>query len=261
MAARKIEFKKFVPVRFSTARLSEIFLRIFSRSFKEIDRAPRVRLVDRHRICFYLDLQDEAWEVHNLSTTGLALSRPVGKNHLKRSFNNNEILKGHLAIGETLYPLHCEVRHQSESILGCRFEGASFELVRAIKQYLLVEIMGIRLRAIDPKVLNNDANQCCLWFVDDKQNEVFIELSGEVIVNFHLCFLGNYLEGGQRRKLRCGFVSEEPRRKINKDANVVHLLNEVPKEMPEVAAKLIENIKELDPKIKIEINRLLALKS
>lgn len=187
-----------------------LFKKLFGRNPSEPSlgplppRPPRVVLNDFHRVFFALKRSDGVsvpLHVVNLSVGGMALPRiAVEGADVGLGFD------GRLAVDTVDFPVSCRVRHVSENNLGCEFIDSHPDLRRAIESYLRVEILALKFRRIDSSVLKADPRGETLWFTDGGTNELHAVRDAQGLVEFHVTFLGNYLEGGRGKSLRGGFI-------------------------------------------------------
>ncbi len=204
-------------------------------------RPPRVRVTTLHRILFQRlrDSLRDPLELANISTQGIGLMRRnVG------AIQTGQKITGELMINENGYPIELEVRHLSEHVVGCQFIGSTPVLTKAIEEYFRIEILALRLNRVDEAYLKQDPNGRVSWFTDGGQNEVHFVSDEQGVLNFHMSFLGNYIEGGRGRPLRCGHIVEDTRI-YHKGSALLDLSEPVTDEILELGKLLIDNVENL----------------
>lgn len=206
-------------------------------------RESRIRLEAFHRVGFR-DGQNKHWKVSNVSTTGTGLITETASRHPV-----GHKLEGHLEIGTTRYPVELEVRHVTDKILGCRFLGMVHEIRQAIEGYLNAEILALKMNKIDPSVLAPHPAGQVHWFTDGRANEVHFVTTEDKLVNFHISFLGNYLEGAPDVELRFGQIIDDRNssKPGHKSANLIEFFEQVPDEAVPLALRIVNNLQGLKP--------------
>ena len=216
-----------------------IFKKLFgdkSPKRERVWRESRVRIEAFHRIMFR-DQQKE-WSVSNISTTGVALIAD-GAAHLQ-----GVKLEGRIEIESTHYPVELEIRHVTEKTLGCRFLGTFDSIRQAIQGYLNAEILALKMNKIDPSILAPHPAGQVHWFTDGRANEVhFVTKEGQ-LVDFHISFLGSYLEGAPAGELRYGQIIDERNsaKPGHKGSNLIEFFDELPGEIRPLAVRIINNL-------------------
>ncbi len=153
-------------------------------------------------------------------------------------------IAGELKLIERGYSVELEVRHLSEHVVGCLFLGATDVLAKAIEEYFRIEILALRLNRVDEAYLKQDPNGRVSWFTDGGQNEVHFVSDDQGVLNFHMSFLGNYIEGGRGRSLRCGHIVEDTRI-YHKGSALLDLSEPVTDEILGLGQLLIDNVENL----------------
>jgi hypothetical protein len=166
---------------------------------------PRVKVNQLHKIIFRkIDNPEKPVYLSSISTLGMGL--------LKRDTSHPKIgdeLVGQLEIDKDKFEVKSEVRHVSANIIGCQFQEPPSPLVHAIENYFKLEITGLELKAVTESVLKGDPRGQVKWFTDGKENEIYFVVDRKGILDFHLTFLGNYIEGGRNLTLRAGLVGDD----------------------------------------------------
>lgn len=223
-----------------------ILKRLFAKKPQEperdfIPRPPRVRIKPLHRVTFlrFRDAGRDEISLGNISTKGMGL--------LRREIENAPIgapMRGELAINDGSFLLESEVRHQSEHLIGCQFVGANEPLVKAIEHYFRIEILGMRLNQVDQAFLKQDPMGRVSWYTDGKQNEIYFVFDADGVHSFHVSFLGNYIEGGREKALRCGHIVEDTSFNQNKHKGsaLLDLSQPISDEVLSLGSLLIENV-------------------
>lgn len=232
---------------------------------REVRSEPRFRVLPLHRISFEarlgLDLSDPSKlskiPVVNLSTQGIGLLFDRGPVPSKKRFDCK------ITIDDREFVTQIEVRHQTQSTLGCSFvdpASSSANLNQVIHQYLQVEMQGIRLVKIDETRLAADARGETHWYNDGSHNEIYFITNLGHVVYFHLTCLGLYIEGGEREHIRTGRVSIKP---VNQgirgytSANLVDSDPNVSHESLLLGMRLIESAQTIPDQARIEMLSIL----
>lgn len=223
-------------------------------------RPERVRVTPLHRIRFVSELKStsESFDVANISATGLALIPKPGKSHALLAGSR---LAGHLHVDRQSFMVSLEIRHVHPSLVGCLFLGATGQLRQSIEKYLEHEILGMKLKKVDPRYTKKSEKGKPVWFSDGGKNELYLILGGKDIVEFHLTFLGNYLEGSAGGPPRFGQVVDDERSGDLgiKPSALISAQNEARPEALAAAAKVIQNVGQLEPEYKRRLLELLKL--
>ncbi len=169
--------------------------------------APRVRIRPLHRVEF-LHLSDDGADtvpVVNLSVTGMGVIRDPQH----RWPAPGGAVAGRLVVGTRDHELCARVVHHTGDIVGCAFTEPPREIAVSIHEHLGAELAAAGLEAVPEGELAAPAdgtphvfrgpNNCMLHFIE----------RGGRVVRFSLAFLGHYLEGGERRPVRFGFVTRD----------------------------------------------------
>lgn len=224
-----------------------IFKKLFGSSKSErvhVARAPRIRVTALHRILFQQMTAGNGVRpvsLGNVSTQGMGLLRAQGD-----LLRLGEMLRGELVVNEMSFPIESEVKHLSDSVVGCRFLSPQEVLTRAIEEYFRVEICALRLNRVDESYLKKEPEGQVFWFTDGLQNEVYFVLDQNGILRFHISFLGNYIEGGRARPLRCGHIVEDAKPDSkHKGSNLLDLTDDVTDDVLKLCCLLIDNLEKL----------------
>lgn len=205
-------------------------------------RAPRVRLTTLHNVRLVLESQsDEVLSLANISTTGLAFfitpSTP----------KPGMIVAGSIEINGSKYALKLKIVHVSGNIVGCSFDTPSLMLVRAIADYLNVEITAIQMTTVPQDSLNAEPEGTPHWFYGNNNCDLYYLSNGNEIVRFQLSFFGNHIEGGASIPLRTGHLVEDGFDKpSHKGTPVVDWGVELPPETITIGRRLLLGLEKLD---------------
>ncbi|MCM2281047.1 MAG: hypothetical protein NDI61_04290 [Bdellovibrionaceae bacterium] len=225
-----------------------IFKKLLGRGKSErvqTPRPPRIRVTALHRVAFrhLANGQGRSAQVpiSNVSTRGMGLLRPqLGE------LNVGDGLKGELEINQNVFGIEGLVRHLSEAVVGCEFMGPMDDLGRAVEEYFRIEICGLKLNRVDETFLKKDPAGKVAWFTDGGQNEVYFVSDRDGILSFHVSFLGNYIEGGRSKILRCGHIIDEaPNATKHKGSNLLDLAPDVSEEVLKLGHLLVDNVEKM----------------
>lgn len=207
-------------------------------------RRPRVRITALHRILFQWAKSgsEQPTALGNISTQGMGLLRADAPDAAR-----GEWVEGRLIVSNDEFRVSGEVRHLSDSIVGCRFNGSFDELSLAIERYFRIEICALRLKQVDEAYLKKDPAGRVSWFTDGRQNEVYFVTDDSGIRSFHVSFLGNYIEGGRGKLLRCGHIIEDAPDQAtkHKGSALLDLSPETSDEVLKMSHLLIANLEKI----------------
>ena len=110
-----------------------------------------------------------------------------------------------------------------------------------------MEICGLQLKKIDPKFLKQVPNGQIVWFTDGNANEVYFLMDKNGVQEFHLTFLGNYVEGGRNKALRAGYVVEEfdVKQTTHKGSDLLEMGPGIENEVLFLGIQLVENTEQM----------------
>lgn len=207
-----------------------------------VARQPRVKIGPLHRIEFVPKGKPRV-RLSNVSTQGMGLMRAD-----LEGAQAGDAIAGDLKVGERSYPVSATVRHASSVVIGCQFADVAQPLARAIEDYFKIEILGLKLRRMNPQYMKADPEGAPSWYTDGGSNELYFVSSGGAIRRFHMSILGNYVEGGEKKPVRTGHVLDEREEgaRIAKAASLVDLSPEASRQAIELARQLIRNVEELE---------------
>lgn len=138
----------------------------------------------------------------NISEGGFSLLEPGGL------YNVGETIPGALEIETSRFELQAKVRHLDQKMAGLEFVKPSPDLVGAIENYLRLEFLALKLRSVDPEVLQKDPRGQVFWLTDGRQNEIYAVVGRRGLIEFHLSFLGHHVSANQDSPVRIGSMSE-----------------------------------------------------
>ncbi len=180
-----------------------------------VDRT-RLKVADHEKIFFFI--KDEGLEikkltVQNISVGGIGLLASEFPNaDLSRNIEAEMRIVSHARIENipqsSTFKISATVVHITATTLGLRFSTVSPELEFALEQYFKAELLGTRLNLVDKKFLKAENDILPIWLTDGRANEIYILADKSGIINFHLGFLGHYIEGEKGKKLRVGQITE-----------------------------------------------------
>lgn len=225
---------------------------------EHVPRQPRVKIGSLHRIEFLRVGQPSA-RLANVSTLGMGLIKADAE-----SANVGDRISGELKIGERSYPTSATVRHASGVVVGCEFNDVTHAMARAIEEYFRIEILGLKLRRMNPQYMKADPEGTPAWFTDGGSNELYFVQKDGAIRRFHMSILGNYLEGGEKKPVRTGHVVDENDQaghdggRLAKASAMVELNPEASRQAIELARQLIRIVAELEPKDRDALEGLLG---
>lgn len=234
------------------------FKRLFSKSEQSNKpmtlRPPRVPISDQHRI-FLQDKTGNPLPLVNVSVKGMGIRREAP---FKAEVGGE--IEGSLTIDSQSFPVSARVRHLGPTVAGCEYFGNVLSVRRAIESYFRLEILALNLRPVDESFLKVDPAGKVVWFTDGRENEVYCVTDGNGIVNFHLTFFDNYIEGGRTKPLRSGYVDEEGVCSgVARKGSALLLLNDgISPEMREAANTLIQNLEKMPEDLQAALRGLIG---
>lgn len=220
-------------------------------------REPRLFLTDKRQVSFRAVLSQGEISVPlaNISSQGMALRRSGAP-----EMELDQEVQGVLNINGRDFDVRARVRHFADQQIGCVFTELPSDFARAVHDYLRVEILALKLNPVAEAFLKVDPRGQVHWFTDGRQNEVYGVTDADGVIEFHAFFLGNYVEGGRGKVLRCGYVREDRRQEPGYKASaLVDTLGEVSGEMVELAQALVMNVGAMSPELKKNLVQSLSL--
>ncbi len=112
------------------------------------------------------------------------------------------------------------------------------------------------LRRMDPKLMHSVSQGEAHWYTDGGTNEVYLVTDAEGLLNFHISFMGNYVEGGRSQRTRCGHVLEE-QADCFKRSNLIELFPSTSAQMLTYARQLVQCIEQMPANQKAQIENAL----
>jgi hypothetical protein len=222
-------------------------------------REPRVFLNETHRVAFTMlePVGPRQVRLRDVSIGGLSIEQKDVP-----ELKVGDLIKGRVEIDSQSFEVDCEVRHISKGIAGCLLTRPSGDYKRALESYLRVEILGLKLIKVDESYLKPDPAGQVSWFTDSGGSEVYCVHDDEGVVNFHVSFLTNYVQGGRAKKLLCGYIDEGIRKGVNRiNAALIKPLDVPSPEMLRLAGVLVQNVEKMPAELKAEIQKLLGAQS
>jgi hypothetical protein len=219
-----------------------------------LERAPRVSVHSLHEISFQTVFAG-ALKAGNISTTGIGLL--LDEEAPGPSVGTH--IQGDLSIADSIFPVLLEVRQRRGQILGCRFVGEdNRDLAQTIAKHLKREILAIELRPIQSSYLAPSPLGDVSWFTDSGQNELYFISDEKGIVEFHLTFLGQHLQGGRTRAMRFGVIVEASDRNkpFHKGSALIDFMHGIPTATLVDAETVLQNIPALQA---IQLDKILEL--
>lgn len=217
------------------------------------DRSPRVRLTPLHRVSFFPSSEktDIPILLSNISVTGMGLLAADAP-----EYKVGQEIAGSLHINNENFEIGARVRHVSQRVYGCEYIAHDSLLQQAIEQYFRVEILALNLTSVDESFLKPDPHGKVSWFTDGRQNEVYCVSDRDGLLNFHMTFLGNYIEGERGKPLRAGFTREDDESSDDPGHKQAALLEFSDIDTPtilDLASMLIRNVEKMPPDLQKEL--------
>jgi hypothetical protein len=218
-------------------------------------RAPRIKLAPIEEVYFTVKLNgtEKRFRVSNLSTSGLCLITDI-------EFESGKIFSGHLHLKEKEIPVKIETIFVNDGICGAHFSEAPEEFKIEILNHFKMQYLGSLMNQVNPIYLQKSDDGEVRWFVDGAQNELHYIVDKTGIVNYHMSFLKNYLQGGRDLPVRTGHIEvtkskdvmikpsntiimdEKPNAKIIEGAcTILTYLNQIPTNEVQELLKYLDN--------------------
>lgn len=175
---------------------------------QKINRAPRIRLDPLKRLQLRIDGQsgDEAISLLNISSSGFATTRTAISEELLTADSLHGKLVGH----EESFPVQFKVARKTSDVVGFQFIDPTGKTAKWIENFLTAELSALSMKLIPKeklkapsKAASGDEEQL-YWYSGGNQCELYYTLRGKVVERFTLCFLGNYIRGGEHIKFQFG---------------------------------------------------------
>lgn len=176
----------------------------------------RLKVEDHEKIAFVIKdegLQIQKLSVQNISVGGIGLlvshfpNADLSRNIEAELRITSQTRAENIPLSST-FKISATVVHITATTVGLRFNTVSPELEFALEQYFKAELLGTRLNVVDKKFLKTENDILPIWLTDGRANEIYILADKTGILNFHLGFLGHYIEGEKGKKLRVGQITQ-----------------------------------------------------
>ncbi len=223
-----------------------------------VERDNRLRIADPEKIFFHI--KDESLEikklhVQNISTGGIGLLPSEFPNAgLGRSIEAELRIESNSSADESpkssTFKVNAIIVHVGVATIGLRFSQVSSALEVALEQYFKAELLGTQLKVVDKKYLKAENDIIPLWLTDGRENEVYILADNAVILGFHLCFLGHYIEGDKTGAVRVGQITAPTNEDTNKgytESEVIEMTPRVQQISLRLARDFVSNAKGIPP--------------
>ena len=229
----------------------------------------RLKVADHDKIFFFI--KDEGREikkltVQNISVGGIGLlasefpnadlSRNIEAEMRIISHSRNENIPQ-----SSTFKISATVVHMTATTVGLRFNMVSPELDFALEQYFKAELLGTRLNLVDKKYLKAENDILPIWLTDGRANEIYILADSSGIINFHLGFLGHYIEGEKGKKLRVGQITESndsERMNKYKGSDLIDMSPKAEETSVRLARDFVLNANGIEPAVREELLSLLT---
>jgi len=219
-------------------------------------RAPRIKILALHNIHFTSPQLPHPSEftLANLSISGLgcilhdASWPPPGST-----------VEGFLKIEEIAHPTTLRVIHLNHGIAGASFQNPSIQLIRAISDYLDIELAAVNLKAVPSTNLKEEPDGEPFWFYGTNNCELFFVLKDDKIVRFYLTLFGNYVEGTLDQPLKYGKVQENTQDRIaHKESATILWQPTWDQRLTDLTDRMLLNITKLQPEHREALRRAIA---
>lgn len=226
----------------------------------------RLKIADEEKISFYI--KDETrkiqkLKVQNISLGGIGLNRADFPNaDLSRNIEAElriESDKVSENVSSTAsFKVLATIVHISETTVGLRFNMITPEFEMALEQYFKAELLGAKLNLVDKKYLKPENNILPIWLTDGRNNEIYILADKSGILNFHLNFMGHYVEGEKDKRVRVGHIIQTEKSQINKGSDLISMDPQVHKSSLSLARDFVSNARGIETPIQNELLKMLA---
>ena len=232
-----------------------------------VERDNRLRVADPEKITFHI--KDESLEikklrVQNISTGGVGLlpsefpNAGLGRN-IEAEIRISGGSHGDSQKSST-FKINATIVHVAESTIGLRFTQVSSAFEAALDQYFKAELIGTQLKIVDKRYLKAEGDILPLWLTDGRDNEIYILADNAVILGFHLCFMGHYIEGDKTGGVRVGQMTattHEDTIRGYSESEVIEMTPRVQQISLRLARDFVSNAKGVPPELmKALISRL-----
>ncbi len=220
------------------------------------DRAPRIPMSSLHNTEFSLirdNMQQVQLPISNLSLTGLGFSR----SSLDTWPAIGAPLKGSLQIGVDSFAVTAHVVHTSATTVGVHFENPSAAATLAILKYFESELLAHQLVRISSKLLAaTDKGQPSFLFGKNNSELYYIENDNQLI-EFHISFLGNYVEWSQAEGVRFGSIYDDTTSHKMRDRGTgfIRAVDNPSDQLIASIQRFIHGIEEAPPEIREQIRK------
>jgi hypothetical protein len=213
-------------------------------------RAHRIKLAPIEEVYFSLKLNGSPLRcrVANLSTSGIGL---LTENELE----SGKTISGTLHLKEKEIPLKINTIFVSTGICGAHFVECPEEFKNEILNHFKMQYLGSLMCKVNPAYLQKNEDGEVHWFVDGARNELHYVVDKDGIINYHMTFLKNYLQGGRNLPVRTGRINHSKNKDMMVKASHSIDFDEQPN------SKIIEEaqtiLRHLNQGNELEINELL----
>ena len=229
------------------------------RSSAPIDRAARVSS-HLNNISFVLD---ESLDLSvnsagrklllvNISTTGIGLHN-YGLNWPPVETS----LKGQIWIAGTPFNVEMQIKHKSETILGCQFIRPDLLLRKAISNFLKYEIAALDLARVSEEFFRQPEKGESFWFTDAGANELYLITEGGRLKEFSVLCLGFYLGSRGDGKAEVGYITNDEEDQDEaldvRRGMRIRFTRSYTEDVAEQAERFFDAIRELDPDLRKQL--------
>ncbi|MCB0390443.1 MAG: hypothetical protein KDD58_04090 [Bdellovibrionales bacterium] len=193
--------------------------------------------------------------VLNISFGGLGLD----KSNFSHLPEIDEIIPGQLILGEDSIEVSLKVIHNTDRILGCKFQLAPSNLRQILYKYLQTELSAHQLIQIDPKILNNKEPSMPFYFRGKNLDELYFTLKDNRIVVFNIIINNQFFSGGSETNFKYGKIKNLIEEKVHgfKRVDPIEWSLDINKTLIFESQKFIDNIELLNPNHRDLLHELL----
>jgi hypothetical protein len=205
-----------------------------------VEREARLRVLDQDKISFFIEGRENRLKIENISSGGIAIPRSEIS-----TAQIDQIISGQILISdEEAFALEAKVVHLSTYIIGMSFRLETRELSKNLAQYFRAEMIGARLRLVDKKYLQTPQNGEPMWLTDGHDNELYVVFNKEGILNFHMSFLGHYIEGSMGKRTLVGQLAaktQDRKQNMQSESDLIIFNDDAREETLKLAREYVMN--------------------
>lgn len=230
---------------------------LFSRLFKPKSRKDvKVRIKIQHFHKIHLYINEEKYEVANISTSGIGF---IDLNKKLDYFKGDHIRAG-IKILDKYCDIELNIRHRNNELVGCKVVSSCELYQNYIENYFQSELEGLKLREIDRKSIQKKNEGNSFWFYGDSNHEIYFIEKENILTSFQINYNGQmvFYDG---KHVQTGVLWEEEAEDVAYKASaLIRPSEKLSKDMMEFIFRFVEVTNDINKLFKDQILKLLEEK-